>query len=347
MAASCSRCGAGPVVYARPLEIDVAHRRYSAQNLCAACFCAWVNSQFRRAIESDQLIRGGDRILVAMSGGKDSQLLVSLLAKYREQVSFEWLAITVDEGIAGYRPIGLELARATAQKLGLDHISLSYAEVYGLTLDEIVNRSEETGALECVRKRVCALCGVPRMNLVLEAAVWRECNVIAMGRNLDDFVSDTLLYMCTPQGPSRLNAFRPKLAHYHNNVRTINPLWKLTDKEIALCCRLSGVPYQLEPECPYSECMLADVMRGQVYGIEEVVPGFRHAFAAGVQRLQPYLTGPLNKRSPLVCPSCHRPYNSELTGDICPECEFQGLIEKLGGHARSLSQLAAGCEPVA
>lgn len=336
---NCMACGTSPIVYSRPRPVDLGYQRPDAIRLCQTCFTAWIETRFYRLVQNEQLIRPGEQVLVALSGGKDSQLLIALLNRFQQSLECDFVALTVDEGIAGYRELSLEIARSTTQRLGIRHVVISFANIYKLTLDEMVRRAEKAGRLTRNSPQVCTLCGIPRMRLVVEMATQLSCGVVATGRNLDDFVADCLVYMCTPFNATKLMGLRSLIHNPYKGIRIINPLCRFTDKEIALYSQLNQIPYQLEPECPYSRYMLSDLMRDQVYRIEEAVPGFRNSFASGMRCLQENMAPTLTKQPPRVCSRCGCANHSGAPGDICPSCEYIELVESLGGCVGNLSAL--------
>ena len=131
-----------------------------------------------------------DRIAVAVSGGKDSISLLHVLAKmerFRPKASL--VAVTVDEGIRGYRDEALKIAETYCKKLDLAHHTVSFKELYGFTLDEIVARKRLKGEKELTS---CAYCGVLRRRALNVAAHAVKATKIATAHTLDDEVQTIL-----------------------------------------------------------------------------------------------------------------------------------------------------------
>src|SRR2546427_9723966 len=122
----CARCN----------EPAVTLVRYSGQHLCAGHFCEFVERRVKREIHRQVEFHGGERIAVGLSGGKDSStttvLLHEVLAPRRD---VEVLAITVDEGIASYRPEGLRFAQALCKEIGVAHRTARYEDTEGWETD--------------------------------------------------------------------------------------------------------------------------------------------------------------------------------------------------------------------
>src|SRR2546427_9066279 len=133
---------------ARCTEPAVTLVRYSGQHLCAGHFLEFVERRVKREIHHQVEFRGGERVAVGLSGGKDSctttVLLHEVLAPRRD---IEILAITVDEGIASYRPEGLRFAQALCKEIGLEHRTVRYEDTVGWEMDRVV--AAEPTAIPC------------------------------------------------------------------------------------------------------------------------------------------------------------------------------------------------------
>ena len=81
------------------------------------------------------MLKRGDKVGVAVSGGKDSLSLLQVLHSLARPKGYELVALTVDEGVQGYREESIEHADSLAKKLGIEHVLVSYKELYGFDLD--------------------------------------------------------------------------------------------------------------------------------------------------------------------------------------------------------------------
>ena len=163
MVNSCSRCKSPAIV----------HQAYSGQHLCAKHLHASIrkrtSKELRRQLKLPRDARHDDGspyvILVAVSGGKDSAVLLTMLndiiGKRRD---VEIISGCVDEGIDGYRSPSLEMARELSESLGVKFVSLSYEEMGFERMDEVVRRMPAMGELhdEADGLMPCSYCGVFR-----------------------------------------------------------------------------------------------------------------------------------------------------------------------------------------
>jgi NH3-dependent NAD+ synthetase len=116
-------------------------REYSGQRLCQKCFTESIETKTRATIAKYRMFSYNDRVAVAISGGKDSLSLLSVLLKIQEiKPKASLVALTVDEGIKGYRDEALKIAAEICRKLRIEHQVVSFKELFGLTLDELVER---------------------------------------------------------------------------------------------------------------------------------------------------------------------------------------------------------------
>ncbi|MDD4580425.1 MAG: ATP-binding protein, partial [Methanothrix sp.] len=114
----CSKCGKRAILT----------QRYTGLHLCQEHFVRDFEGRVRGTIEANDMVRDGERIAVAVSGGKDSTALLFSMNKILSGRDVELVAITVDEGIAGYRDDTIKAARAIAGQLGVEQHVVSFRE---------------------------------------------------------------------------------------------------------------------------------------------------------------------------------------------------------------------------
>lgn len=149
----CTKCGSRHVII---------QRKESGQALCKRCFIESVDKKVRHTIKKEKFLKKGDKVLVALSGGKDSVVTLEILNSYRERNIIDLCAVTIDEGIAGYRAEGVEIAKAHAERLGIPHKVVTFKESFGIDLDEIMAYEKHRGS--------CTYCGVFRRWIINRAA---------------------------------------------------------------------------------------------------------------------------------------------------------------------------------
>jgi uncharacterized protein (TIGR00269 family) len=257
----CSFCGRREAVFARA---------YSGEKLCKSCFCKSIENRVRVTIADYDMFKFDDRILVAVSGGKDSVGLLHILAKIEKnfpQVSL--YAVSVDEGISGYRNEALRIATKNCETLDVAHSIFSFKDFFGLTIDEIVSKTKKMQGNASLTP--CAYCGVLRRKALDLAAERLDADVIALGHNLDDVVQTFLLNI--------VHGDVWHLAHFNvisadsggNFIRRVRPLSLVPEKETAFYAYAKGVNFQTVP-CPHAGEALRNDVRFWLNRLEQ-----RHA----------------------------------------------------------------------
>jgi uncharacterized protein (TIGR00269 family) len=231
-------------------------------HLCGDHFLRDVEGRVRRTIWDYHLIRPRERIAVALSGGKDSTALLHLLRKIvPDGGDITLAAITVDEGIAGYRDATLPVARETAARLGVEHRVVSFGEISGSTLDAMVAAGGD---------HPCSLCGIHRRKALREAAAAVGATAVATGHNLND-EAQTVIMNCL-RGDLRGFTRSPVQDPSGKGPRRIKPLFRIPEKEVALYGMIAGIFHDL-PECPYAGTALRSEVRRMVDRLEYLHPG--------------------------------------------------------------------------
>ncbi len=301
----CAKCDAPAVTLIR----------YSGQHLCREHFIAFVERRAKQELRREVEFHGGERVAIGLSGGKDSStttvLLHDILAPRRD---VELLAITVDEGIASYRPQGLASARALCRDLGVEHRVVRCEDTAGWTMDEVVRADPDAIP--------CGYCGVFRRNALNRAAREAGADYVATGLNLDDTAQSILMNVARGD-VGRLARLGPHERVQPGLVPRLQPLRMVPDKEVYLYAMLRGIRFY-DGACPYAERAQRGRFREIVDRLEADSPGTRHAIVRGYDALRPALTEKLTSEPVHPCPECGEP----TAGALCKAC---ALTARLGG----------------
>jgi len=233
---SCARCGAPAVVY----------QQHTGLSLCGRCFLEDVAGRVRAELERWGLVGPGDRVLLAVSGGKDSFTLLDVMAGLLGPGRVA--ALTIDEGgPGGWRLREAEPLMRHARSLGVDYIVVSFREEYGAGLEEMVERARRRG----LSVKPCTICGVLRRRLMDEAARRHGFTKLATAHNLDDEAQTAVMNIVRGDwiGLVRQHPLAA-LQGIGDFVPRIKPLRRIHEYETALYSKLHGYgppPY----ECPY------------------------------------------------------------------------------------------------
>jgi cytoplasmic tRNA 2-thiolation protein 1 len=162
-------------------------RAKTSERLCIACFIAVFELEVHKTIVGNKLFQRGQRVAIGASGGKDSTVLAAVLKTLNERYDYgvEFVLLSIDEGIKGYRDDSLETVKRNAQQYGMELCIVGYRELYGWTMDQVV---EQIG-----KKGNCTVCGVFRRQALDRGAAMLGVNHVVTGHNADDMAETVLM----------------------------------------------------------------------------------------------------------------------------------------------------------
>ena len=254
------------------------------------------------------MLQFNDHVAVGVSGGKDSLTLLHLLVKLESRFPRSKItAISVDEGIKGYRDEALEIARKACEKLRVEQFIVSYEDLFGTRIDELAEMR--------LGQTPCSFCGVFRRKAINRAAVMVGATKIATAHNLDDETQTVLLNMLHGD-PWRVVRSSPILLDPRGKfLPRIKPLCEIPEKEIVLYAYLNGFDFQ-SIACPHGNEALRNDVRNFLNQMEQKHPGTKFTLQKTTEKLRELLrrTAPV---SPLnECARCGDPTPHEL----CEAC---------------------------
>jgi uncharacterized protein (TIGR00269 family) len=301
----------GPATCSCCTEPAVFYMRDQGRHLCGNHFREDLEARVSRSICENAMIRDGDRIAIALSGGKDSTALLLLLANMvTDYRNVTLVAITVDEGIAGYRDATVNSAILLATDLGIEHHIVSFPDLFGGSLDTFLTGKEG---------RACTICGILRKKALVTAAQKAGATKLATGHNLNDEAQSVLMNTLRGDLP-RLIRDSGKESEFF--IPRIKPLLDICEKEIAVYLMLKDAWRDL-PECPYTRFALRAEVRTMLSEFEYKYPGTMKRLIQSRKTLSGCLRksdveGPLQR-----CKKCGDP----CSGELCQVCT---LLPSLG-----------------
>ena len=219
----CRKCG----------ERAVINMRHHKLALCKAHYLDWIPEQTQRFIEKYSMFGPSDRLLVAVSGGKDSLGLWDVLSRLGYAADGLYIGLGIDEG-TGYSAESQKRCETFAHERGLNLIVVDVAEVEGATIPIAASLTARG------RGKPCSVCGLTKRHVMNQAARDGGYEVLATGHNLDDeaavLFGNTLSWSVgylARQGP-----VLP--AHADGLVRKVKPFCRLYERESAAYALLRG-----------------------------------------------------------------------------------------------------------
>ena len=287
------------------LEIPRHHTAF-----CKTCFTEFVHAQVERAVTEEKMFTKTDRVLVAVSGGKDSLSLLEILRKLEYRAD----AFYVDLGIGEY---------SRQSKAKVEHFTLTR----GIPL-HVHELKEDEGAgindlADLVHRPTCSVCGTLKRYHFNRTAVKLGYNVLATGHNLDDEASRLLGNVLHWQ-TEYLEKQGPTLpASMEGFAKKVKPLFRLAEREIAAYAIVNKIDYIVE-ECPNSKGAKMLLYKDILNRLESESPGTKQAFYWGFLAKQkaeegsrPSMTEQ-DQAALHPCATCGQP----TTAEICSYCKL-------------------------
>jgi uncharacterized protein (TIGR00269 family) len=326
----CDKCGSDAAV----------HVAYSGLHLCEHHLCRAVEKRLRQRVREDSLVADDatpedpETWVIGLSGGKDSVVLTHILHDIFEQdPRIELVALSIHEGIEGYRDKSLDACEALTAELGIRHEVVSYAEEFGVEMDDVVEDDPEGMA-------ACAYCGVFRRDILSRYAEQLGADKLLTGHNLDDEAQTALMNFFEGDVEQIAKHFDASLGPFEaddapteraratqdHHVPRAKPLRDVPEKEIALYARFQDLPAHIT-ECPHASEAYRGEIQELLLGMEENHPGTRHSIMAGYEKLAALAAdaygGESSDRDFGECTRCGAP----TARDRCRKCNLLDALE--------------------
>ena len=322
----CDKCDAEAVM----------HAAYSGLHMCEEHFCRSVEKRVRKRVRDDNLLPDDtapdepETWVVGLSGGKDSVVLTKILDDtFGKDPRVELVALSIHEGIEGYRDESLAACEELTADLDLRHETVTYEEEYDVRMDEVVEDDPHDMS-------ACAYCGVFRRDVLSRYAAEFDADKLLTGHNLDDEAETALMNFLEGDITQMANHFDASLGPFEGSevgptrgdseafVPRAKPLRDVPEKEVALYAHLQDLPAHIT-ECPHSEEAYRGEIQELLYELEEKHPGTRHSIMAGYEEMAGLAADEHrgeNRGEYRECERCGGPTRREL----CRKCS---LLEAL------------------
>ena len=287
-----------------PANVEI---RRSRTAYCARCYPGWFRGQVQERINHERMFRRDQRVLVAVSGGKDSLALWHTLTKLGYRADGMYIRL----GIAEYSRRSQERCEAFAAQHGLTLHQVDLAESEGFSVPDL---------LDTRSGKPCAACGTVKRYHFNKVAADLGYEVVATGHNLDDEAA-TLFGNVMHWNVDYLGRQGPVLESTHAGlVRKVKPLYRLSERETAAYAIIERIDYILE-ECPMAKGAKSLAYKDMLNSLEEEQPGSKYRFLVGFlkegRRALP--EGGFDQATDLrACVRCGQP----TPGELCAYCRM-------------------------
>lgn len=274
-------------------------------NFCEEHFDQFFLRRVERAIRRYRMLAPGDRVLVAVSGGKDSLVAADVLSRLGYQVTGLHVALGIDGNDFSEESARVSREFFTRRNLGLEIYDVR--DRFGKSITEVGRRFP----------RFCAVCGLTKRHVMNARAVKSGVAALATGHNLDDQAA--ALFANVMRWDIRyLAKTLPSLPGEHGFAPKIKPLVLLSEKEITAYARLHTIRV-VEARCPYSAEAKFKRYKRMLAEVERESPGTRRSFYEGYVRVA-HLFQAENQEDRLLAPCavCKMP----TTVQVCSFCRM-------------------------
>lgn len=251
----CTVCNARRAALKRPKTLE---------QICKECFYAVFEDEIHRVIVDNHLFKRGERVAIGASGGKDSTVLAYVMSELnrRHDYGLDLFLLSVDEGITGYRDDSLETVKRNEIQYGLPLKVVSYKDLYGWTMDEIVKLIG--------LKNNCTFCGVFRRQALDRGASLLKVDKLVTGHNADD-IAETVLLNILRGDIARLSRCTSIITGEDGPIPRCKPFKYTYEKEIVMYAYFKRLDY-FSTECIYSPNAYRGFAREFIKDLERIRP---------------------------------------------------------------------------
>jgi len=224
--------------------------------MCNTCFSNYYTSRIRDFMKKYRVVKSGERVLVAISGGKDSVALLDVMFKLSNKLDYEIEALHINLGIGEYSENSQRICRDLCKLLDVKLNIINLSE-YGFTISDI-------------KRKPCSVCGNVKRYLMNKFARENGFDVVATGHCSEDILANFFknLYSGNLEWSEKL---KPRIDGYDKFVAKIKPLYEIGEKENLLYVLSENLPFLAE-ECPKAPDAK---WKELIYEIERKFPGFK------------------------------------------------------------------------
>jgi len=291
--------------------------RYSGLQLCKNHFMEYFEKRVLKTIQKYKMIQEGDKVLLGVSGGKDSIVLLHILANLQNVLKFEVTPLFIDLGIQlnNYSQISIKVVNKNCKKLGLDVNIVKIQDEYGFSIDKLHAKE--------LKRPICSICGLIKRYVLNRKAIEFSADKVATGHNLNDEAA-ILLQNIIGTNINLLSKFGPVQPALKDLLASkIKPFFETYEDEILLYANFKNIDY-VDVACPYSKGAQLLKLKTIITKLEDIRPGSALTMVRGFyKKIKPLLQS-IKEEKINKCKICNMPTSTE----ICSFCRLRQRIIK-------------------
>lgn len=287
--------------------------RYNGTHLCKKHFIDYVEKRVRKELKNQGKTQNNSKLGIAVSGGKDSTVALHIMYDiFSPRSTIRLYAITVDEGIKGYRDQSIKSVKENCKKLGIENHIITFKETIGTTLDDIAKKKDILGE--------CTYCGVFRRFCLNLKTKELGIDKLITGHNLDDNAQSIIMNFVNAD-IQKLIRLGPHKKIQPGLIPRIMPLRFIPEKEVMLYAILKNISFH-NAECPYTLRASRQLYRDMINTLEYKNPGTRHSILRSYDTIKDILVDQNPSAEIRRCTSCGEPTSQQF----CKTCILKKRI---------------------
>ncbi|MDP6857091.1 MAG: TIGR00269 family protein [Candidatus Thalassarchaeaceae archaeon] len=319
----CSRCERDSLV----------HQPYSGLHLCGVHLAESVRKRISKSLRKQLILPKNSinslgrpfKVLIAISGGKDSAILLHFLHDILgSRRDVELIAGVVDEGIEGYRSPSMDCAQELCSSLGIPLERISYPDLSFPEMDDVVESLPKISEsnLEARGMMPCSFCGVFRRQGLNSLANRVGADIMALGHNLDDVAQSVLMNLQKGEVDRTVRLAPHTTIPIDGLAPRIVPLRWIPEQEIHAVAIHLNLPIH-HGDCPHAGGAMRQRSRDIIATIEKDIPGSRHGLVQSMDRIRELAANSENGTTVQSCERCGEP----TSRPICQSCTMKEWFE--------------------
>ncbi len=282
-------------------------------SLCDVHYPEWFLEQTQRAIKKYAMFTHAERVLVAVSGGKDSLALWDVLLKLGYQADGLYIDLGIDRDTA-YSACSREKAAAFAAQYPTARLMIvDICQLYGENIIQVAQRRHRP-------QRPCSICGLIKRHEMNRMALEGGYDVLATGHNLDDEAATLFGNVLHWQADYLRHQFPVLPADGQGLARKVKPFCRFYERETAAYTLIQGIDY-IEDECPYAVGATSLAHKATLTQMEHDSPGAKMHFYTNFLKAKEAGLFAADETTPELhpCPQCGQPTSAP---DLCNFCRL-------------------------